>query len=397
MKIDQLLSANAKSMRRSAIRDLLSVANRPEVISFGGGFPSPETFPIEELKKIMIEVLDENGAAALQYGTTEGDVTLRKELSKLYLEENLNIPIKNILVTTASQQGIDLLSRIFIDPGDVIICGLPSYLGALQAFWSYQCEPYGLHENESLEEAVKGLIAKGKKPKFIYAIPDFQNPSGITMTEAERRSVIDIAEKYDLLVIEDSPYKQIRFEGESQPTMYSMNPDRVILLGTFSKTFVPGFRLGWVIAADNIIDHLIVAKQSADLCTPIFNQMVAAKYLASGSFQKNLVKIKTLYKHKKNVMIKAFEDYMPEGVTWTNPDGGLFLFLKLPEGYDTRELFNIAIKQDVAFVIGEAFYCDGNGKNTMRLNFSYADDDKIVEGVMRLAKAIEGLYEKYLK
>ncbi|MDD2293063.1 MAG: PLP-dependent aminotransferase family protein [Bacteroidales bacterium] len=394
MNIDQLLSANAKSMRRSAIRDLLKVAVKPEIISFGGGFPSPETFPIEELKKIMMDIMNEQGAAALQYGSTEGDVSLRKEISKLYNDEHLNIPIENILITTASQQAIDLLSRIFIDPGDVIVCGLPSYLGALQAFWSYQCHPYGLRHNNGLEEAVNALVAAGKKPKFIYSIPDFQNPSGETMTVEERQYVVSVAEKYDLLIIEDSPYKQIRFEGESLPTMYSMCPDRVVLLGTFSKTFVPGFRLGWVVAANNIIEKLIVAKQSADLCTPIFNQMVAARYLQSGMFNKNLEKIKSLYKHKKNIMIKAFEDYMPEGVTWTNPQGGLFLFLNLPPQYDTRELFDLAIKENVAFVIGEAFHCDDSGKNTMRLNFSYASDDKIVEGVKRLAAAIQVLYKR---
>lgn len=394
MNIDQLLSANAKSMRRSAIRDLLKVAVKPEIISFGGGFPSPETFPIEELKKIMMDIMNEQGAAALQYASTEGDVSLRKEISKLYNDEHLNIPIENILITTASQQAIDLLSRIFIDPGDVIVCGLPSYLGALQAFWSYQCHPYGLRHNNGLEEAVNALVAAGKKPKFIYSIPDFQNPSGETMTVEERQYVVSVAEKYDLLIIEDSPYKQIRFEGESLPTMYSMCPDRVVLLGTFSKTFVPGFRLGWVVAANNIIEKLIVAKQSADLCTPIFNQMVAARYLQSGMFNKNLEKIKSLYKHKKNIMIKAFEDYMPEGVTWTNPQGGLFLFLNLPPQYDTRELFDLAIKENVAFVIGEAFHCDDSGKNTMRLNFSYASDDKIVEGVKRLAAAIQVLYKR---
>jgi 2-aminoadipate transaminase len=215
------------------------------------------------------------------------------------------------------------------------------------------------------------------------------------MTIEERKNVIAVAEKYDLLIIEDSPYKQIRFEGESLPSMYSMCPERVVLLGTFSKIFVPGFRLGWVVANDNVIDRLIVAKQSADLCTPIFNQMVAARYLKSGNFHTNIVKIKELYKHKKNVMIKAFEDYMPEGVTWTNPEGGLFLFLNLPPQYDTRELFDIAIKENVAFVIGEAFHCDGSGKNTMRMNFSYASDEKIIEGIKRLAKAIRELYDRH--
>ena len=396
MDITPLLSNNALSMRRSQIRDLLSVATRPEIISFAGGFPNPETFPLEQLKGIMQDVMDQEGYAALQYGSTEGVKALREEIAKLYKrEEGLDVPVKNIMITTASQQALDLVSRVFINPGDVVVCGLPSYLGALQAFWSYQGQPYGLRHNLGLDEACNVLCATGKKPKFLYSIPDFQNPSGETMTLEERRYAIEVAQKYDLLIVEDTPYKNIRFSGESVPSMYSMDPDRVVMLGTFSKTFVPGFRLGWVVAPDNVIDRLIVAKQSADLCTPAFSQMVAARYLASGAYDENLKKTCALYKRKKEVMIKSFEEFMPEGVKWTNPDGGLFLFLKLPKQYDTRELFDLAIKENVAFVIGEAFHCDGSGKNTMRLNFSFASDEKIVEGVKRLANAIRSLYAKY--
>ena len=396
MDITPLLSHNAWSMRRSQIRDLLSVATRPEIISFAGGFPNPQTFPLEELKQIMQEVLDKEGNAALQYGSTDGVTSLRQEISKLYKrEEGLDIPVKNILITTASQQALDLISRIFINPGDVIVCGLPSYLGALQAFWSYQGQPYGLRHNLGLDEACNVLCATGKKPKFLYSIPDFQNPSGETMTIEEREYAVEVAQKYDLLIVEDTPYKNIRFSGKSLPSMYSMDPERVVMLGTFSKTFVPGFRLGWVVAPDNIIERLIVAKQSADLCTPAFSQLVAAKYLASGAYDRNLKKTCELYKRKKDLMIQAFEDFMPVGVKWTNPDGGLFLFLKLPKEYDTRELFDIAIKENVAFVIGEAFHCDGSGKNTMRLNFSFASDEQIVEGVKRLANAIKQLYAKH--
>lgn len=396
MNIEKLLSDNAKNMRRSQIRDLLSVATRPEIISFAGGFPNAETFPTEDLKQIMQDVMNEQGEAALQYGSTEGVVALRQEIANAYKrDEGLDIPIKNILITTASQQALDLISRIFINPGDVVVCGLPSYLGALQAFWSYQANPYGLRHNRGLDEACNALCAVGKNPKFLYSIPDFQNPSGETMSIAEREYVIGVAKKYDLIIVEDSPYKQIRFEGESLPTMYSMCPERVILLGTFSKTFVPGFRLGWIVASDEIIERLLVAKQSADLCTPAFCQMVAARYMASGLYEKNIVKIRDLYRRKKDLMIKSFEEFMPEGVTWTNPEGGLFLFLKLPEQYDTLELFDMALKRDVAFVIGEAFHCDGKGKNTMRLNFSFASDEKIVEGVKRLAQSIRDLYAKY--
>lgn len=389
VNIQEILSSNAKNMRRSAIRDLLSVANRPEVISFAGGFPNPTTFPVDELKEIMQEILDTESISALQYGATEGNVKLREQIAKRYNAQGLNITKDNIMITTSSQQAIDLTTKVFIDPGDTIICGLPSYLGALQAFWSYQAKPVGVPKDEDLELVIKTLIATGKKPKFIYAIPDFQNPSGITMNYQQRKEVIAVAKKYDLLILEDSPYREIRFDGEAQPMMYSMDTDgRVILFGTFSKTFVPGFRIGWVIAPVEIIDKLIVAKQSTDLCTPVFDQAVAAKYLEKGLFEKNLKKTIELYHGKRDHMLSCFEKYMPAGVSWTKPEGGLFLFVTLPEGYDTLELFEIAIKEDVAFVIGEAFHCDGSGKNTMRINFSYMDNDRIEEGVKRLSKAI---------
>ena len=389
VNIQEILSSNAKNMRRSAIRDLLSVANRPEVISFAGGFPNPTTFPVDELKEIMQEILDTESISALQYGATEGNVKLREQIAKRYNAQGLNITKDNIMITTSSQQAIDLTTKVFIDPGDTIICGLPSYLGALQAFWSYQAKPVGVPKDEDLELVIKTLIATGKKPKFIYAIPDFQNPSGITMNYQQRKEVIAVAKKYDLLILEDSPYREIRFDGEAQPMMYSMDTDgRVILFGTFSKTFVPGFRIRWVIAPLEIIDKLIVAKQSTDLCTPVFDQAVAAKYLEKGLFEKNLKKTIELYHGKRDHMLSCFEKYMPAGVSWTKPEGGLFLFVTLPEGYDTLELFEIAIKEDVAFVIGEAFHCDGSGKNTMRINFSYMDNDRIEEGVKRLSKAI---------
>jgi len=395
VNIQNFLSSNAKNMRRSAIRDLLSVANRPEVISFAGGFPNAATFPIEDLKVIMQEVLETEGTSALQYGPTEGNQKLREQIAKRYSEKGCKVSANNVLITTSSQQAIDLTTKIFINPGDTIVCGLPSYLGALQAFWSYQAEPVGIKCDKDLENTVKELIAIGKKPKFVYAIPDFQNPSGVTMDLEQRKYVLDVVKRYDLLLLEDSPYRELRFDGEEQPMMYSLDDDdRVILLGTFSKTFLPGFRIGWIIAPEEIIDRLVVAKQSTDLCTPVFDQAVAAKYLEKGLFEKNLQKTIALYREKRDHMLACFEKYMPKGVTWTHPEGGLFLFVKLPEGYDTRELFDIAMKEDVAFVIGEAFHCDGSGKNTMRMNFSFMNAEKTEEGIKRLARAIDKMINK---
>lgn len=389
--INNYLSDNAKNMRRSAIRDLLSVANKPEIISFGGGFPNQDTFPVEDLKQIMNDLLTEEPHKVLQYGSTEGSVLLRQQLAKKYQADGLDVTEKNIVITTASQQAIDLIARILINPGDTILCGLPSYLGALQAFYSYQANPVGIPKDEHAEVVVKTLCALGKKPKFIYAIPDYQNPTGVTMTMEQRLEIVEVAKKYDLIILEDSPYKEIRFDGESLPTIYSMCPERVILLGTLSKTFAPGLRLGWVLASEQVIEKIIVAKQSADLCTPILNQELAGRYIASGKFDENLKKTIALYRGKRDLMLECLDKYMPEGVTWTKPDGGLFMLVTLPEGYDTRDLFELAIKENVAFIIGEVFFCDGGGQNTLRLNFSYVSDEKMVEGVKRLARATKKL------
>jgi len=392
----KILSTNVKGMKRSAIRELLKLTGDPEIISFAGGLPSPDSFPIQQLKEIVNEVLDEDGASALQYGATEGDTRLRELLVENYRASGFDITIDNLMITTASQQGLDLLTKVFVNRGDKIIVGLPSYLGGLSAFNSYGADPVGVKFDDKgmradlLEAALEEMKQKGEKPKFIYVIPDFQNPAGITMPESRRKEIIALARKYDVIIVEDSPYKELRFEGEDQKSLYALdNTGHVITLGTFSKIFVPGFRIGWVIAHPEILDKFIVAKQATDLCTSPFVQKISAKYLEKGYYAENLVKTIAMYKEKKEVMMKAFDDFMPEGVTWTRPEGGLFLFLTLPEHMDSEELFREALKEKVAFVIGHVFHCDGSGKNTMRINFSYATKDQIVEGVKRLATAIK--------
>jgi len=353
--LEQIYSISIKSMKKSAIRELLKLTQRPEIISFAGGLPAPETFPIEQLKSITTEILDTNGAAALQYGATEGVTELRQVLVDRYKKQGLNIELKNLVITTSSQQGLDLLAKIFINRGDKAIVGLPSYLGGLGAFNSYGADLIGITLDDQgmradlLEQKLAELKSQGTKPKFIYIIPDFQNPAGITMPESRRHEIIAIAKKYDVLIVEDSPYREIRFNGQAQPTIFELdNSGQVILLGIFSKTFVPGFRIGWVIADERIVDKFVVAKQSTDLCTPILNQMIASKYIQKGYFDENLNKTIVLYREKRNVMLKAFRDFMPEGVTWTEPEGGLFLFLKLPEHMDAEKLFNKALENNVA-------------------------------------------------
>ena len=394
--LQSILSDAARGMKKSAIRELLKLTKDPEIISFAGGLPAPETFPIEELVEITNEVLREDGPKALQYGSTEGDDKLRELIAELYKKMGFDISIENVMITTASQQGLDLLAKIFINRGDKILVGLPSYLGGLQAFKAYGAELVGIEFDESgmrsddLETKLAELKTTNDLPKFIYIIPDFQNPAGVTMPEKRRKEIIEIARKYDVLIIEDSPYKEIRFEGEHQESLYTLEGrGQVINFGTFSKIFVPGFRIGWIIAYPEIIDKFVKAKQATDLCTSPFVQKIAAKYMEKGCFEINLNKTIQLYKEKKDIMMKAFEKYMPEGVTWTKPEGGLFLFITLPDYMDSEVLFQKAIKKKVAFVVGHAFYCNGKGRNTMRINFSYVPKELNEIGVKRLAEVIK--------
>lgn len=393
--LDNYFSDMSKRAKKSAIRELLKLTKEPGIISFAGGLPAPETFPVEELREVTEEVLKNEAAFALQYGTTEGDDLLREQLVKRYREMGLDITKENLVITTASQQSLDFLGRVFINKGDKVIVEFPSYLGALQAFNAFGANPIGIPSDEHgmdpklLEAKLAELAANGEQVKFMYIIPDFQNPSGVTMPEFRRKEIIEIAHKYHVLIVEDSPYRELRFEGEAQPTIYQLDDQgTTITLGTFSKIFVPGFRIGWVIADPKIIDKFVTTKQSVDLCTPPFVQRIAGRYMEKGLFSTKLGDIIRLYKHKKDLMMDCFEKYLPEGVKWTNPEGGLFLFVYLPEHMDAEKLFKIAIANKVAFVLGTVFYCDGSGKNTLRINFSYCSDEQIVEGVKRLGQAI---------
>jgi len=384
-------------MKRSAIRECLKLTQQPDIISFAGGLPSKTSFPYDDVQELAVQVLREDGAAALQYSTTEGDTGLREQLVKRYHAEGLDhITTDNIVITTASQQSLDLLGKILINPGDKIICGLPSYLGGISAFSVYGPQLVGVAFDEHgmrsdiLEEKLEAMRIAGEKPKFIYVIPDFQNPAGITMPEFRRKEIIELAHKYDVLIVEDSPYREVRFEGEAPKMMHALDKSgHVITLGTFSKIFCPGFRIGWIIAHTDILDKFVQAKQTADLCTSSYLQKIAAKYLETGMFEKNLSGIISEYKEKKEHMIRNFEKYMPEGVTWTNPEGGLFLFMYLPEHLDAGKLFFKAVEKKVAFVQGDVFHCDGTGKNTMRINFSFVDKETNTEGVKRLAAVIK--------
>ncbi len=394
--LNAILSTNTKGMKKSAIRELLKLVQDPEIISFAGGLPAPESFPVEELQTIVGNVMEKEAHIGLQYGATEGDTLLRTLLVNRYRNQGLNIELENLIITTASQQALDLVAKIFVNRGDKVIVGLPSYLGGLSAFASYGAQMIGIPLNEEgmdvdiLAKTLKELKAKGEKPKFIYVIPDFQNPSGITMSLARRKELLAIAKEYDILIIEDSPYRELRFEGKEVPTLYALdNTEQVLMLGTFSKIFAPGFRIGWVIGNAEIIDKMVMAKQATDLCTPPFTQRIVARYIENGLLDSNIKNIISLYREKRDAMLAAFDEYMPKEVHWTTPEGGLFLFLTVPDYLDAADLFKEAIKQKVAFVVGSAFHCDGEGKNTMRINFSYSSKEKNIEGVKRLAQVIK--------
>ncbi|PKQ66289.1 aminotransferase [Labilibaculum manganireducens] len=382
--------------KRSAIREILKLTQNPEIISFAGGLPAAESFPVDALDSIVSKMLREEGAAVLQYDATEGVTELRELLLKKYQDEGVECSLDNMIITTGSQQGLDLVGKVFVNQGDVVICGLPSYLGGIGAFQAYGAKMAGVPMDEHgmsaklLEAKLEELKQQGIKPKFIYVIPDFQNPTGITMPESRRMEIIELAHQYDVLIVEDCPYREVRFEGKPQRMMYELdNDNHVLTLGTFSKIFAPGFRIGWVLGPKDVNEKIVIAKQSADLCTPTFVQKIAIGYMKSGLFESNLQKTIDLYHQRRDVMLEQLEKHMPEGVKWTRPEGGMFLFITLPEYMDALDLFHKAIEKKVAFVTGNVFYCDGGGKNTIRLNFSYVNNEKAIEGVKRLAEIVK--------
>lgn len=382
-------------MKSSAIRELLKLTERPEVISFGGGMPAPEIFPYEEVRQACDSILKDNGDKALQYGTTEGYNPLRQMITEDATKNGLYCDLENILVTSGSQQALDLLGKVFINPGDNILVESPTYLGALQAWNAYGAEYVVVKSDEhgmlpdSLEEGLR------KNPKFMYVLPNFQNPTGITFSLERRKKVVELADKYGVPIIEDDPYGQLRFEGESLPSLATLDArirgqescqydGNVIYLSTFSKILAPGIRLAWVIAPPEAVSKIVQAKQGADLNTSSFNQMMAYEVGKNGFISLHVKKIRAVYHERRDVMLDALDEHSPKGVRWTHPEGGLFLWVTLPEGNDSAELMKEALKQNVAFVPGGSFHPLGGGENTIRLNFSFSNPQTINEGISRL-------------
>ena len=375
-----LFSEDTASFMRSPVREIFKRVDLNAIYSFAGGYPSADTFPMEDIRQLASEVIDQVGAQAFQYGATQGVPALRKVLSDRY-----GIPLERVQITTSSQQGIDVCTRVLVDPGDVALTSNPTYLGAIQSFKSYRAEIVGVAPSAdpaAYESAWRAALAQlGRRPKFLYMIPDFQNPSGETLSLEQRKILISLAQEFDFLIVEDCPYRDLRYSGEPLPTLYSMDPDRVIHLGSFSKIFAPGFRLGWIFARPDILDMIYVCKQSLDLCPPVFDQYLAAAFMGSGRLDRNLARSVELYRSKRDLMLSTLPGCMPEGVTWTQPEGGLFLFLTLPEGFDSVAFYDKALDAGVAYVAGSFFHTDGSGRNTMRLNFSFMTPQRIREGL----------------
>ena len=380
-------------MKASEIRELLKLTARPDIISFAGGLPAPELFPVKEIAQVSHDLVLKEGQKLLQYATTEGRPTLREKIAKRMTEKySTPVDMNDILITTGSQQCLDFAGKLFLDPGDVVLCESPSYLGALNAFNAYQpvFKEVPTDGEGIIPEELDKILATTPKCKFIYVIPDFQNPTGICWSLERRKKFIEVINKYDLPVFEDNPYGELRYRGESFPTLKSMDTKGLVsFLGTFSKIFCPGLRLGWIAGPHTIVEKFVMIKQSADLHTSNFDQGVADAYMDSYDLDAHVKEIVELYGHRRDLILKTMEEEFPEGVEFTRPDGGLFLWVTVPEGVSARKVFDKCIEQKVAAVIGDAFYPNDKTDRSMRVNYSCMPDDKIVEGVKRMAKAIK--------
>ena len=426
MNYSKYFSADVPSFLRSPVREIFRKVDLNAICSFAGGYPAAVTFPVEDIKRLSGEVLEKYGTKALQYGATQGVPELREVIAKRY-----GVPVSQVQITTSSQQGIDVCTRVLVNPGDIVLANNPVYLGALQSFRAYRAQVMSIDAYLSMERGVGspedsvrfalsgpshspdcplreqtddgplplpmcgGAHASGEptplsKVKFIYVIPDFNNPSGETLSLAQREEIVRIARELDVLIVEDSPYRELRYSGEPVPAIRELAPERTLHLGSFSKIFAPGFRLGWIIGPEELLEQIYICKQCLDLCPPVFDQYMAAEFMGSGALDRNLQKTIAEYRRRRDLMVQLLEKYMPAGVRWTYPEGGLFLWLTLPEQIDTVELYDEALAKGVAYVAGSFFYVDGSHRNTMRMNFSFVALEKMEPGIKLLADIIKG-------
>ncbi len=378
-------------MRSSAMRDMMAITARPEVISLAGGLPDTSAFPPETFGAEMERITAGSVAEVLQYGPTEGLEMTREQIARVMAAEGMEVDPVDVTVTTGGQQAIDLITKTLIDPGDILICDAPTYPGAIPTFCSYEaeviqiaCDSDGMRI-DLLEETLGGLAAKGRKPKFIYSVPTFQNPGGMTLSIERRRKLVALAAEHEILVVEDNPYGLLRYEGEPLPALHSLDGGNfVVYIGTFSKILSAGLRIGWIVSPPPIREKVVLGKGGSDLCTSTLTQNFAAHYFAGEQWHDYIQDLISIYRIRRDVMAGAMAEYFPHGATWSKPEGGLFIWATMPEVLDTEDLLAKALTRGVAFVPGTSAYVDGRGENSMRLNFSGVEEDEIIEGIRRI-------------
>ncbi len=388
-------AARTKGMTASEIRALFAVASRPEVVSLAGGMPNIAGLPLDVVGDAVRDVVLEDGPVAMQYGSGQGDPRLREQICDVMALEGIEAHPDDVVVTVGSQQAVDLVTRVFCDPGDVVICEAPSYVGALGVFRAYQCEVVHVAmdddgvQPEALEQAIAAVAAAGKKAKFFYTIPNFHNPAGVSLSPERRDRVLDICRRAGLLVLEDNPYGLLGFDGDPVPALRADEAEGVVYLGSFSKTFAPGFRVGWALAPHAVREKLVLAQESATLCPPVFSQFAVSAYLTRHDWLGQVKDFREMYRERRDAMLAALAEQMPAATTWTRPGGGFYVWLTLPGGLDAKAMLPRAVTNRVAYVPGTAFYADGFGSQCMRLSYCHPTPQRITEGVRRLGAVIK--------
>jgi 2-aminoadipate transaminase len=386
-----LYARRAAGMSASEVRALFSVASRPDVVSLAGGMPYVQALPPEHVLEVVESVLVERADVALQYGAGQGSPILRERLVMLMGEEDTQADPEDLVVTTGAQQALDLVGKVLLDPGDVVAVEAPAYVGALSAFSAYEPRflQIDLDDEGMVVERLEEALLQGERPKFVYTVPSFHNPAGVTMSRARRQHLVTLCREARIPIVEDNPYGLLRFDGEPEPTLRSLDPQNVIYLGTVSKVFSPGVRVGWAVAEPGVLQRLVLAKEAADLCGSQFTMLVTERYFGGELWRRNLEQLVQTYKSRRDAMLSALAERFPADATWTRPAGGFFVWVTLPEYFDTPTLLAAAVERKVAYVPGTAFYPDGRGRRQMRLSFSYPAEERIHEGVERLGELLD--------
>jgi 2-aminoadipate transaminase len=388
-------AARTQGMTASEIRALFAVASRPEVVSLAGGMPNISGLPLDVVGSAIADLIANHGPVALQYSSGQGDPTLREQICEVMALEGIDAHPDDIVVTVGSQQAVDLVTRIFCDPGDVVICEAPSYVGALGVFRAYQCEVVHVAmdddgvQPDALEQAIAAVKRAGKKAKFFYTIPNFHNPAGVSLAPDRRHRVLDVCRRAGLLVLEDNPYGLLGFDGDPVPALRADEAEGVVYLGSFSKTFAPGFRVGWALAPHAVREKLVLAQESATLCPPVFSQLAVSAYLSRHDWLGQVKQFREMYRERRDAMLDELAATMPADVTWTRPSGGFFVWLTLPPGLDSKAMLSRAIGARVTYVPGTGFFANGDGHGHARLSFCFPPPERIREGIAQLAQVIE--------